>query len=126
MDGGGFIATNDVFGQDPGNATALTVIGPVGSVFPPDFVRDPPDNYVYNSNLGSPQMCALVDVMAGTQGRAGDTLAREWSRVRSRPNLTNSSEEHTSELQSLMRPSSAVFCLKKTPPFNDKTIAYKR
>src|SRR3546814_882950 len=89
IDGGGLTATNYVFVQDPGNATALTVIGPVGSVFPPDFVRDPPDNYVYNSNLGSPQMCALVDVMAGTQGREGDTLAREWSRVRSRPNLTN-------------------------------------
>src|SRR3546814_8147044 len=69
IDGGGLIATNYVFVQDPGNATALTVIGPVGSVFPPDSVRDPPDNYVYNSNLGSPQMCALVDVMAGTQGR---------------------------------------------------------
>src|SRR3546814_4109429 len=30
-----------------------------------------------------------------------------------RPTLTTRSEEHTSELQSLMRNSSAVFCLKK-------------
>src|SRR3546814_5122744 len=35
------------------------------------------------------------------------------------------SEEHTSELQSLMRISYAVFCLKKTPSFTD-SLAHHR
>src|SRR3546814_1623949 len=35
------------------------------------------------------------------------------------------SEEHTSELQSLMRTSYAVFCLKKKKPKNDTTTAMK-
>src|SRR3546814_10536998 len=35
------------------------------------------------------------------------------------------SEEHTSELQSLMRISSAVFCLKKKPNQNDKSTGRK-
>src|SRR3546814_5715760 len=39
--------------------------------------------------------------------RAFDDLARDWPRIDFR------SEEHTSELQSLMRISYAVFCLKK-------------
>src|SRR3546814_6073239 len=41
------------------------------------------------SNWSSDVCSSDLDVMAGTQGREGDTLAREWSRVRSRPNLTN-------------------------------------
>src|SRR3546814_6761431 len=52
IDGGGLTATNYVFVQATGNATELTVIGPVGRVLPPDFVRDTPANYDYNSNLG--------------------------------------------------------------------------
>src|SRR3546814_8605667 len=34
------------------------------------------------------------------------------------PNLNHRSEEHTSELQSLMRSSYAVFCLKKKKPYS--------
>src|SRR3546814_1906982 len=41
-------------------------------------------------------------------GRSGKSVSRRRRRSRSR------SEEHTSELQSLMRISYAVFCLKKT------------
>src|SRR3546814_7935733 len=54
----------------------------------------------------------------GSQRRAGGTI-----RACSAPALT-SSEEHTSELQSLMRISSAVFCLKKKKTRNtkDKTL----
>src|SRR3546814_7177144 len=37
----------------------------------------------------------------------------EQPRMRTLPSRTNRSEEHTSELQSLMRISYAVFCLKK-------------
>src|SRR3546814_4630113 len=40
--------------------------------------------------------------------------------ARSRPDAARRSEEHTSELQSLMRISYAVFCLKK----NNNTIYY--
>src|SRR3546814_6003448 len=35
------------------------------------------------------------------------------------------SEEHTSELQSLMRNSYAVFCLKKKKTYNDSTITHR-
>src|SRR3546814_4920970 len=52
---------------------------------------------------------------AGTVlGMAGDALVREERRgVRRGELLDARSEEHTSELQSLMRISYAVFCLKK-------------
>src|SRR3546814_6835398 len=40
-------------------------------------------------------------------------------------NFTNRSEEHTSELQSLMRISYAVFCLKKKKKINIKTSTQK-
>src|SRR3546814_7653279 len=35
------------------------------------------------------------------------------------------SEEHTSELQSLMRISYAVFCLKKKTPYNDRRYIHQ-
>src|SRR3546814_3102515 len=52
-----------------------------------------------------------------------DMLVREaarWDGTR----IVERSEEHTSELQSLMRISYAVFCLKKKKPvhYNNKTI----
>src|SRR3546814_1518109 len=48
--------------------------------------------------------------------RAGhrlDAVAHHPRRARARPPAARRSEEHTSELQSLMRISYAVFCLKK-------------
>src|SRR3546814_2870742 len=45
---------------------------------------------------------------AGLAGNAADRLMAPWRRGR-----LDRSEEHTSELQSLMRNSYAVFCLKK-------------
>src|SRR3546814_2548596 len=50
-------------------------------------------------------------------GRTEITLPREWK---------DRSEEHTSELQSLMRISYAVFCLKKKKTQHDKTRTNKR
>src|SRR3546814_6933936 len=47
-----------------------------------------------------------------------DTLLRAYSRVRIDPQSRRRSEEHTSELQSLMRNSSAVLCL------NNKKVYY--
>src|SRR3546814_3525426 len=54
--------------------------------------------------------------------------AASWRRVTSSPRESHRSEEHTSELQSLMRISYAVFCLKKkkmkeNQPY--KTIKHK-
>src|SRR3546814_3674896 len=48
---------------------------------------------------------------------SGVVCPRGWERRltgRKLPTLTSRSEEHTTELQSLMRISYAVFCLKKT------------
>src|SRR3546814_6015066 len=64
--------------------------------------------------------------------RAGDTKARTASIIsahrlrgaaRSGRGCVRRSEEHTSELQSLMRISYAVFCLKKKPQTHNMTIA---
>src|SRR3546814_1555012 len=51
----------------------------------------------------------------GLRGRFASTTGRECSR----------SEEHTSELQSLMRISYAVFCLKKKKTNQMKTLNHK-
>src|SRR3546814_8799861 len=51
-----------------------------------------------------------------SNGRGAELLARRQARARAFPRALVSSrrsEEHTSELQSLMRISYAVFCLKK-------------
>src|SRR3546814_3365633 len=43
-----------------------------------------------------------------------------------RPDIAGRSEEHTSELQSLMRSSYAVFCLKKQKPNRDRSETLTR
>src|SRR3546814_2883992 len=55
-----------------------------------------------------------------TSGPSGAGHARRWGRSSRNwpPNSTARSEEHTSELQSLMRISYAVFCLKKKKNHN--------
>src|SRR3546814_8067121 len=56
----------------------------------------------------------------------GIFAARYPLRVQGRQTVSSRSEEHTSELQSLMRISYAVFCLKKqitTPQINTYTIS---
>src|SRR3546814_7649416 len=63
----------------------------------------------------------MVDLLVLLQGDPGDLLARTASTARVQhivqlslaPAFLLRSEEHTSELQSLMRSSYAVFCLKK-------------
>src|SRR3546814_6664446 len=60
---------------------------------------------------------ALVPVAAGHDMGAVADVERVAGGVRAHPDVVARSEEHTSELQSLMRISYAVFCLKKkTPP----------
>src|SRR3546814_5782319 len=66
--------------------------------------------------------------LGGTAGR-GRLLcaqARMASDRRDRADVAGRSEEHTSELQSLMRISYAVFCLKKKKESKDKTQKSRR
>ncbi|OOG55619.1 MBG domain-containing protein [Rhodanobacter sp. C03] len=86
--GSGLNATNYVFVQANGNATALT-IAPQLDTYTLDVVREMPVTYVYDSNFGIVGLCPAPDLAAGSREQEGDTLAREWSRVRSRPNLAN-------------------------------------
>src|SRR3546814_9841878 len=65
------------------------------------------DLLAHGIRLGQPVKCVKLD-----DGRWGATLRVGLSR----------SEEHTSELQSLMRISYAVFCLKKKTKHQDKNI----
>src|SRR3546814_18556125 len=54
-----------------------------------------------------------ADLKAGLDGRSSDTRRTDQGVSTSTQNTDARSEEHTSELQSLMRISYAVFCLKK-------------
>jgi filamentous hemagglutinin family protein len=55
-----------------------------------DVVRELPTTWLYDRNIGPPPMCFATGPLQGDGARQGDdVLAREWSRVRSRPNLTN-------------------------------------
>src|SRR3546814_5925705 len=76
------------------------------------LLNDVPDVRFFNqSGFGS---AGISVVLAGEDGpaleRAQQQMLREMRTVKS---ISNRSEEHTSELQSLMRISSAVYCLKK-------------
>src|SRR3546814_6561161 len=80
--------------------------------------------------LGNVSVLEGDELARDIRGQIGDTLTRQpgvsatsFSPGASRPVLrgfsgerVKRSEEHTSELQSLMRISSAVFCLKKKKP----------
>ncbi|CAN5332146.1 hypothetical protein BH10PSE17_BH10PSE17_01740 [soil metagenome] len=109
--GSGLTAGNYVFVQAPANLTALTVESPIttpafryldliasssevvgatslGGVFY-QVERDPPSTYVYDRNFAPASMCVSTDPTLGRDLQSGDVLAIEWSRVKSRPNLTN-------------------------------------
>lgn len=84
--GSGLSARNYVFEQAPANATALN-IGLVRQPTPPDYVLQPPDNYLYDLNIGQAGICPVDTPLGMKQESNGDTLGREWARVRTRPNL---------------------------------------
>src|SRR3546814_3935226 len=54
----------------------------------------------------------FVDIGVIYLGADGAVEVLEWSKDLGRANFIDRSEEHTSELQSLLRNSYAVFCLK--------------
>src|SRR3546814_4722790 len=54
-----------------------------------------------------------LDFLADLHNAALDTAGHHGAAARDREHVFHRSEEHTSELQSLMRISYAVFCLKK-------------
>src|SRR3546814_4713555 len=97
------------------------------------MIRRPPRStrtdtlFPYTTLFRSPE-CERVLVLAGNLEFDGNVLSRLWHRISSMQRVHGSvlkpptnggvldfdrSEEHTSELQSLMRISYAVFCLKK-------------
>src|SRR3546814_7177466 len=85
-----------------GDTVSMTVIG---HVLMRSLVAGEPASYdaIDNCQKGMPDGCLVQGTLAGRQ-----VCARRQQR-------RHRSEEHTSELQSLMRISYAVFCLKKKP-----------
>ena len=56
----------------------------------PDVVRELPSTWLYDRNMGPPPICFATGPLDGDRAaQGGDVLAREWSRVRSRPNLSS-------------------------------------
>ena len=86
--GSGLSARNYVFVQASGNPVALQILPPP-TTYSLDFQRDTPVTYVYDRNFGIVGLCPATDLASGARDKDGDPLAREWSRVRSRPNLAN-------------------------------------
>src|SRR3546814_7512014 len=76
--------------------------------------RPPPPSGVDNANTSPGSTATATD-------RGGPTCPPAHIR---RPSRHRRSEEHTSELQSLMRISYAVFCLKKTKTTKKQTDTY--
>src|SRR3546814_2074591 len=77
---------------------------------------------ITSPHMGDREMSPLrLDHVTLSSGRMDDTVAFYGEILRMRPGR---SEEHTSELQSLMRISYAVFCLKKKIQKRDKQYDY--
>src|SRR3546814_947364 len=84
-------------------------------------VNDPALRWRQPADLQPDQAVCLVHGLSADHRRRLELFARKGGRVRMKkmqalfgdPDLRARSEEHTSELQSLMRISYAVFCLKK-------------
>src|SRR3546814_6307189 len=90
--------SSDVCSSDLPLATATSLKSPVVALKTPLIVDAGPDTYDFF-------YCLVLSVGAGAGRGRVSRHYRHQSRHRS--------EEHTSELQSLMRHSYAVFCLKK-------------
>src|SRR3546814_13493033 len=90
------------------------------------MIRRPPRStrtdtlFPYTTLFRSPNACCARGASIRLSGQVDHEIAARPLRIVARPGFYQSrsgccrSEEHTSELQSLMRISYAVFCLKKT------------
>src|SRR3546814_3702222 len=99
---------------------AIGMAGAKGDVVSPiDIVRIPvlSDNYVWLVHDRASKATMVVDP-AVAEPVLEAAAARGWTIT----DIWNRSEEHTSELQSLMRISYAVFCLKKKKSIQLVTI----
>lgn len=86
--GQGLFAQNYVFVQAPGDLTALAIMPPM-QTYAFDLIENTPVTYLYDRNFGMVGLCPATDLTADGREQNGDVLARQWSRVRSRPNLAN-------------------------------------
>src|SRR3546814_4227800 len=80
-----------------------------------------------SSRRQSPRLPSARRSRRATKGRSGKRRARSTNRCGiDGQSVGRRSEEHTSELQSLMRISYAVFCLKKKKKTNIKTYEHTK
>lgn len=83
-------AQNYVIVQATSNQTALYLLPPPESSSRPlDFISDPEETFVYESNFESVAMCPLTLSADEQELAGGDPLGNEWSKVRKRLNLVN-------------------------------------
>src|SRR3546814_4278104 len=112
--------------QEPTRKMSKSIDSPQGTVLMLDdpkviekkFKRAVTDNdaEVRFDPATKPGVSNLLSILAACTGDTPEALAGRYSQYG--PLKTDRSEEHTSELQSLMRISYAVFCLKKKTPKN--------
>src|SRR3546814_3969034 len=89
-----------------------TLFRSIGDQVAPDCSSQTIANRFWLAEQGGKPRVAPLDAQRARCERFGDCTECS-GRKRQREILTSRSEEHTSELQSLMRISYAVFCLKK-------------
>src|SRR3546814_9200071 len=95
------------------------------------MIRRPPRStrtdtlFPYTTLFRSDELATMMEVIAREMGFRHFALAHHDNRVESEAGRVRlRSEEHTSELQSLMRISYAVFCLKKKTNIKNR-LPYK-
>src|SRR3546814_9239607 len=97
----------------PPRSTRTDTLFPYTTLFRSDVVRPPENNGMLTS---TPMKLPSMRLSAGKNGLLATLCSADESclnRPATRSTVGKRSEEHTSELQSLMRISYAVFCLKK-------------
>src|SRR3546814_10233804 len=100
--------SSDVCSSDLQNITGARRLALIAAVRSEDY-----DSF---GRVTTPKLGVLYDPSADF------TLKASWGKSFKAPTLLHRSEEHTSELQSLMRISYAVFCLKKKKKSNKQFI----
>src|SRR3546814_7623945 len=103
---------------DGPTAEGPTAEGPTGGEVPGNVLGSEPDSDFWRAIRRGET--GYVSIPNAAAGRLIQSEGDNWRAVRNGP-VTVRSEEHTSELQSLMRISYAVFCLKTKQKINDTT-----